>query len=174
MTPFLRGTFPKMSPEVSRKLHRSDWPNSRWSMQPPSRSTRPKCWRCFSPLHRRQLSGRLTVGLGTGPSFVRHGETGVVVDRLPPGRQCAETDEDVRALAVFLDAIEQAQAMDRHRVRERAAEEFDSADRGLRHRGTTLGQPKSELVRRRASCTMEKGIANGLACPLIHWPSWAT
>ena len=51
---------------------------------------------------------------------------GVVVDRLPPGRQCAESDEDVRALAVFMEAIEQAQSMDRHSVRERAAEQFDT------------------------------------------------
>ena len=48
------------------------------------------------------------------------------MDRLPPGRQCAESDEDVRALAVFMEAIEQAQAMDRHSVRDRAAREFDS------------------------------------------------
>ena len=34
----------------------------------------------------------------------------VAVDRLPPGRQCAESDDDVRALAVFIEAIEQAQA----------------------------------------------------------------
>ena len=50
----------------------------------------------------------------------------IIVDRLPPGRQCAESDDDVRALAVFMEAIEQAQAMDRHSVRERAAEEFEA------------------------------------------------
>jgi hypothetical protein len=48
------------------------------------------------------------------------------VDRLPPGRQFAESDDDVRALAVFMEAIEQAQAMDRHSVRDWAAEEFDT------------------------------------------------
>ena len=32
----------------------------------------------------------------------RTGETGVIVDRLPPGRQCAESDDDVRALAAFM------------------------------------------------------------------------
>ena len=53
-------------------------------------------------------------------------ETGVVVDRLPPGHQCAESDEDVRALADVMEAIEQAQTLDRHSVRDRAAEEFDS------------------------------------------------
>jgi hypothetical protein len=66
------------------------------------------------------------VGVRTGASFVQHGETGVVVDRLPPELKCAESDNDVRALAVFVDAIEQAHAMDRYSVRERAAEEFDS------------------------------------------------
>ena len=49
-----------------------------------------------------------------------------MVDRLPPGRQCAESDDDLRALAVFMEAIEQAQSMDRHRVRDRAAEQFDT------------------------------------------------
>ena len=72
------------------------------------------------------LAGCPTVGVRTGASFVRTGETGVVVDRLPPGRQCAESDDDVRALAVFMEAIEQAQSMDRHSVRDRAAEEFDT------------------------------------------------
>jgi hypothetical protein len=48
------------------------------------------------------------------------------VDRLPPGRQCAESEEDQRALAVYLDAIHQAQAMDRSGVRERAARQFDT------------------------------------------------
>jgi len=72
------------------------------------------------------LAGCPTVGVRTGASFVRTGETGVVVDRLPHGRQCAETDADVRALAVFMEAIEQAQALDRHSVRDRAASEFDT------------------------------------------------
>jgi hypothetical protein len=47
-----------------------------------------------------------------------------VVDRLPPGRQCAESDEDVRALAVFMEAIEQAQEMDRHSVQDQTAVQF--------------------------------------------------
>jgi len=74
------------------------------------------------------------VGVRTGASFVRTGETGVLVDRLPPGRQCVETDEDERALAVFLDAIQQAQVMDRADVRRRAVGEFESewiADRAI-------------------------------------------
>ena len=72
------------------------------------------------------LAGCPTVAVPTGASFVRTGETGIVVDRLPPGRQCAESDDDVRALAVYMEAIEQAQSMDRHSVRGRAAEEFDT------------------------------------------------
>jgi hypothetical protein len=70
------------------------------------------------------LAGCPTVGVRTGASFVRTGETGVVVDRLPPGRQCAESDEDVRALTIFMEAIEEAQSLDRHSVRYRAAEQF--------------------------------------------------
>ena len=65
------------------------------------------------------LAGCPTVGVRTGASFVRHGATGIVVDRLPPGRQCAESDDDGRALAVFMEAIEQAHAMDRQSVRQR-------------------------------------------------------
>ena len=52
--------------------------------------------------------------------------TCVVVARLPPGRQCVETDEDERVLAAYLEAIEQAQAMNRESVRQQTAEEFDS------------------------------------------------
>lgn len=62
------------------------------------------------------LAGCPTVGVRTGASFVRNGETGVVVDRLPPGSQCAESDADVRALAVFMAAIDQAQTIDRPSV----------------------------------------------------------
>jgi hypothetical protein len=80
----------------------------------------------------------------TGASFVRDGETGVVVDRLPPGRQCAESDDDVRALAVFMEAIEQAQSLDRHGVRDRAAEKFATGrivDSSLQALGASLRQP---------------------------------
>lgn len=72
------------------------------------------------------LAGCPSVGVRTGASFVRTGETGVLVDRLPPGRQCAESDDGVRALAVLMDAIEQAQSLDRHSVREWAAQQFDT------------------------------------------------
>lgn len=72
------------------------------------------------------LAGCPTVGVRTGAAFVRTGETGVVVDRLPPGRQCAESDEDEQALVAFMGSIEQAHAMDRSGVRNRAAELFDT------------------------------------------------
>ena len=72
------------------------------------------------------LAGCPTVGVRTGAAFVQHGETGVLVDRLPPGRQCAKSDSGVRALAVFMEAIEQAQTPDHNGVRERAAEQFDT------------------------------------------------
>ena len=72
------------------------------------------------------LAGCPTVGVRTGASFVKSGKTGVLVDRLPPGRQCVETDEDERALADYLDAVEQAQAMDRESVRQLSAEQFDT------------------------------------------------
>ena len=72
------------------------------------------------------LAGCPTVGVRTGASFVRSGETGVLVDCLPPGQQCVETDEDERALSGFMESIEQTQAMDRADVRCRAAELFDT------------------------------------------------
>ena len=71
-------------------------------------------------------AGCPTVGVRTGASFVKTGETGVLVDRLPPGRQCVETDGDERALAGYLEAIEQAQVLNRDLVRQLTAEQFDS------------------------------------------------
>lgn len=67
-----------------------------------------------------------TVGVRTGASFVRTGETCVLVDRLPPEPRCAESDDDVRALAVFMEAIGEAQSRDRHSVRDQAARQFDT------------------------------------------------
>jgi hypothetical protein len=73
------------------------------------------------------LAGCPTVGVRTGASFVRHGETGIVVDRLPPGASCVECDADALALETFVDAIEQAQTIDRPTVRSIAAEQFNTA-----------------------------------------------
>jgi glycosyltransferase involved in cell wall biosynthesis len=72
------------------------------------------------------LVGCPTVGVRTGASFVKTGETGVLVDRLPPGQQCVETDADERALAGYLEAVEQAQAMCRKSVRHLSAGQFDT------------------------------------------------
>ena len=49
------------------------------------------------------LAGCPTVGVRTGASFIHHGETGILVDRLPPGRQCVSGDEDAAALAAFIE-----------------------------------------------------------------------
>lgn len=70
------------------------------------------------------LAGCPTVGVRTGASFVQHGLTGYLVDRLPPGRQCAASETDKRALATYLDALGQAQATDRRSVRVAAAAQF--------------------------------------------------
>jgi hypothetical protein len=70
------------------------------------------------------LAGCPTVGVRTGASFVRDGVTGCVVDRLPPGQQCVENDADQLALAVYLDAVDRAQSLDRDAVRAAAEQEF--------------------------------------------------
>lgn len=72
------------------------------------------------------LAGCPTVGVRTGASFVRTGETGLVVHRLPPGRQYVENDGDNAALAAYVDALAQAQAFDRQDVRVRAAVDFQT------------------------------------------------
>ena len=70
------------------------------------------------------LAGCPTVGVRTGASLIEPNETGLWVDRLPPGRECVTSDEDEVALAAYLDAIHQAQSFDRAEVRFRAAERF--------------------------------------------------
>ena len=69
------------------------------------------------------LAGFPAVGVGTGASFVTTDETGGGVGRLPSGRRCVETERDERALAVYLEAIRQAQTMDREAIHECAREE---------------------------------------------------
>jgi hypothetical protein len=69
-------------------------------------------------------AGCPTAGVRTGASFMKTGETGLLVDRLPPGRQCVETDEGEQTLAVHLEAIAQVQAIDRQTVRNIAAAQF--------------------------------------------------
>jgi hypothetical protein len=70
------------------------------------------------------LAGCPTVGVRTGASLVQPEKTGLWVDRLPPGRECASSDEDETALAAYLDAIHDAQSFDRADVCSRASEQF--------------------------------------------------
>ena len=72
------------------------------------------------------LAGCPTVGVRTGASFVKPGETGALVDRLPPGRQCVEADADRAVLEIYLSAIRQAQELDRYGVRQGASKAFST------------------------------------------------
>ena len=72
------------------------------------------------------LAGCPTVGVRTGTAFVRTGQTGVVVDQLPPGAVCIRSDEDAPSLEAFLTAITKAQEFDRQNVRSLAVEQFDT------------------------------------------------
>ena len=66
------------------------------------------------------------MGVRTGASFVQHGETGILVDRLPPGASCVESDADAAALAAFIEGIQKAQTLNRQSVRQLAADQFSS------------------------------------------------
>jgi hypothetical protein len=57
---------------------------------------------------------------------VRDGVTGLVVDRMPLGRQCVVNDSDQVALDFYLDAIARVQNLNRHAVRATAKQEFNS------------------------------------------------
>jgi len=72
------------------------------------------------------LAGCPTVGVQTGASFVRDGETGFLVDRLPPGRQCIASDADETSLDAYLEAVRRAQEIDRPSVRATAAGQFST------------------------------------------------
>jgi hypothetical protein len=73
------------------------------------------------------LAGCPTVGVRTGASFVRHGVTGYVVERLPPGRECVANDVDAVQLGLYLDSVHQALSLDRVEVRSAAAAIFSTA-----------------------------------------------
>jgi hypothetical protein len=70
------------------------------------------------------LAGCPTVGVRTGAAFVCQGVNGCLVERLPPARQCVTSDDDAVQLQLFMDAVQQAQAMDRQAVRAHAADSF--------------------------------------------------
>ena len=72
------------------------------------------------------LAGRPTVGVRTGASFVWHGETGIVGDRIPPGASCVKRDADAAALAAFIESLEKAQTFNRQSLRQGAADQFRS------------------------------------------------
>ena len=72
------------------------------------------------------LAGCPVIGVRTGASLISDGETGVIVDRLPPGAACVECDADTLALDAFIVAIEQAQTLDRGMVRGLATGQFDT------------------------------------------------
>jgi glycosyltransferase involved in cell wall biosynthesis len=73
------------------------------------------------------LAGCPTVGVRTGAAFVAHGINGYLVERMPPGQQCVNTDQDRASLALYLEALQQTQSMDRRAVRADSAERFSSA-----------------------------------------------
>lgn len=72
------------------------------------------------------LAGCPTVGVRTGASFVRTGETGVVVSRLPPGQHCVKGEDDEAALVEYMDALAQGHAIKRQHVRAQAADDFQT------------------------------------------------
>lgn len=72
------------------------------------------------------LAGCPTVGVRTGASLVRDGVTGVLVERLPPGKACVENNRDDAALAKYLEAIRQATELDRVGVRVASCDEFST------------------------------------------------
>jgi uridine phosphorylase len=72
------------------------------------------------------LAGCPTVGDCTGASRVRHGSTGALVERLPPGRKCVASDADEAALMASLEAVRRVRGMDRKGIRAAAAADFDT------------------------------------------------
>jgi hypothetical protein len=70
------------------------------------------------------LAGCPTVGVRTGASFVRHGETGAVVDRLPPGASCLQGYRH-EEIAAMLDVSPSTVARKLSLVRETWQKELD-------------------------------------------------
>ena len=60
------------------------------------------------------------------PTFVHHGETGIVVNRSPLGSSCVESDADAAVHAAFIEGVGLAQGLDRKSVRNDAALQFDT------------------------------------------------
>ncbi len=70
------------------------------------------------------LAGCPVVGVPTGASLVRNMQTGILVKRLPPGKECCDRPTDYTCLLEFLDAIRVAMEMDRQQVRAITADAF--------------------------------------------------
>ena len=70
------------------------------------------------------LSGCPVVGVRTGAPWIQPGQTGLFVDRLPPGQP--KNDEDQAALTACLEAIQTVQTFSRSQVRTIAAQQFDN------------------------------------------------
>lgn len=68
------------------------------------------------------LAGCPTVGVVTGASLIENGTTGILVDRLPPGRSCIVNESDEFALESYLNALDRAMAMRRDEIRARATQ----------------------------------------------------
>ena len=72
------------------------------------------------------LAGCPTVGARTAAAFVQPGENGFHVSRLPPGAACVQTAQEAAALVEYLQAISQAQELNRQDVHAMAVARFST------------------------------------------------
>ena len=73
-----------------------------------------------------QLAGCPTVGVRTGASLISDQESGIFVDRLPPGAECVSSDEDRVCLEHYVAALETAMLFSRPSVRDIAVSTFNT------------------------------------------------
>ena len=92
----------------------------------------------------------------TGASFVRTGETGVLVDRLPPGAALCGIGRGRAGSGGLHGGNEKAQSMDRQSVRDRAASEFDTERIVVSI--TALNMAGLEMTSRQPQPTIESDI----------------
>ena len=85
------------------------------------------------------LAGCPAVGVVTGASLIEDGKTGILVDRLPPGRRCIENECDESALEAYLNALGRTMEMKRGDVRRRAAQAYRT-DKIVKHIVESLDQ----------------------------------
>lgn len=72
------------------------------------------------------LAGCPTVGVRTGAPFIEHGVTGYFVDRLPPGKDGAKSDQDKACLKHFVDCLTEAQDLMRNQARTNSVSAFST------------------------------------------------